>query len=123
MTCESSPAGGPSMLICVETEASRDCGAGETVTREPASAAEMFSRGGTQRGETLGSLNLLAVAVASAPARPERSTSDRDDPAPATQQRTRRRSRRVAARGGRSLLDRGRRAEHAPEPSSACTAR
>ncbi len=38
------------MLICVDTDASRDCGAGDTVTREPASAAETSSRGGTQLG-------------------------------------------------------------------------
>jgi hypothetical protein len=56
------------MLSCVETDASRDSGAGETVTREPASAAETFRRDGVQRGETLGSTNLLADALGSAPA-------------------------------------------------------
>jgi hypothetical protein len=61
------------MLICVETEASRESGAGETVTREPASAAETFKRGGTQLGEMRGSVNLLARAL-SAPALPERPT-------------------------------------------------
>jgi hypothetical protein len=69
------------MLICVEAEASRESGAGETVTREPASAAETSSRGGVQLGETLGSLNLLAVAIASAPARPERSAKSAISPA------------------------------------------
>ena len=55
VTCESSPAGTPSRLSCVETDASRESGAGETVTRPPASAAETFSRAGVQLGETLGS--------------------------------------------------------------------
>ena len=83
VTRESSLAAGPSMLICVDTEESRDSGAGETVTREPASAAEMFSRGGVQLGETLGSLNLLALALASAPARDERSAGSATSPAAA----------------------------------------
>jgi hypothetical protein len=43
------------MLSCVETDASRESGVGETVTRPPASAAETFSRAGVQLGETLGS--------------------------------------------------------------------
>ncbi len=43
------------MLICVEADASRESGSGETVTREPASAAETFSREGTQLGESRGS--------------------------------------------------------------------
>jgi hypothetical protein len=60
------------MLSWVDADESRDSGPGETVTREPASAAETFRPGGTQRGEIFGSLNLLAVAVASAPARLER---------------------------------------------------
>jgi len=41
----------PSMLIWVVAEASLVSGPGETVTRSPASAAETFSRGGTQLGE------------------------------------------------------------------------
>ena len=49
------PAGTPSRLICVAAEASRARAPGETVTREPASAAETFRRGGAQRGETVGS--------------------------------------------------------------------
>jgi hypothetical protein len=63
------------MLSWVDADAARESGPGETVTREPASAAETFRRGGTQRGEIFGSLNLPAVAVASAPARLERPTS------------------------------------------------
>jgi hypothetical protein len=43
------------MLSCVETDASREPGIGDTVTREPASAADSFSREGVQGGETLGS--------------------------------------------------------------------
>jgi hypothetical protein len=56
------------MLSCVETDASREPGSGETVTREPASAAETFIRGGVQRGETLGSTNRLADALGAAAA-------------------------------------------------------
>jgi hypothetical protein len=64
------------MLICVETDASRDSGAGETVTAPPASAAETFSRAGTQLGDIAGSLNALAEALGLAPAGPERVTSN-----------------------------------------------
>ncbi len=63
------------MLICVETDASRESGAGETVTLPPASAAETFRSGGTQLGDMAGSLNALAEALGSAPAGPERVTS------------------------------------------------
>ncbi len=54
------------MLICVETDASRDCGSGETVTRLPASDAETFRCAGAQLGDTPGSTNPLDRATTSA---------------------------------------------------------
>jgi hypothetical protein len=57
------------MLIWVVAEASLLSGSGETVTRSPASAAEMFSRGGTQLGESAGGPGAeLAEASATATA-------------------------------------------------------
>jgi hypothetical protein len=46
VTPESSPAGTPSIETCVAVEASLLWGAGETVTRPPASEAETFSCAG-----------------------------------------------------------------------------
>jgi hypothetical protein len=68
------------MLICVETDASRESGAGETVTPPPASEAETFRFGGTQLGEIAGSWNLLAEARRSAPA-PEQPVASATAPA------------------------------------------
>jgi hypothetical protein len=65
------------MLICVEAEASRVEGAGETVTREPASAADAFSRGEVQGGEVAGG------RLAWAPARAEWSVTTATIPAAA----------------------------------------
>jgi hypothetical protein len=69
------------MLICVETDASRESGAGETVTPPPASEAEIFRFGGTQLGEIAGSWNLLAEARGSAPAPPEQPSAGAHAPA------------------------------------------
>jgi hypothetical protein len=76
------------MLICVAADASCESGSGETLTREPASEADTFNREGVQRGETLGSTNLLLDALGrpfeeagSAPARGERSASQMAAPA------------------------------------------
>jgi hypothetical protein len=72
------------MLICVETDASRESGAGETVTSPPASAAETFSRGGAQLGESAGSWNPLADARRSAPAPPAQPLASAHAPASRT---------------------------------------
>jgi hypothetical protein len=53
VTPDSSLAGTPKKLICVDGEASRAPGTGDTVTRSPASAADTFSVCGTQLGDTL----------------------------------------------------------------------
>jgi hypothetical protein len=87
------------MLICVETDASRESGAGETVTPPPASEAETFSFGGTQLGEIAGSWNLLAEASGSAPAPPEQPVASTSVPASRIGIAVKRSSGRAADRG------------------------
>jgi hypothetical protein len=87
------------MLICVETDASREPGAGDTVTPPPASEAEASSFAGTQLGETAGSWNLLAEARRSAPAPPEQPVARATEPVNPIEIAISRAGRRAADRG------------------------